>query len=122
MVRKYKRKTEKTDPDAINHALVAIRLGMSVRAAAREFRVGFMSLQRRNAIAKGQQNRVQAMTEIDSPTEPIAVGPTSSTPTAFVPTPLTRTAVVPTQSTSTLVVPTSMKSQGGQTVILNWKN
>lgn len=39
MVRKYKRKTEKRDSDVLVRALRAIALGMSVRAAAREFNV-----------------------------------------------------------------------------------
>lgn len=55
MVRKYTRKTLPQDSDALSRAMQAVEIGMSLRAAARQSNVGYMSLQRRLANAVGHE-------------------------------------------------------------------
>lgn len=71
MVRKYKRKTEKRDPELLKRAVAAMKLGMSLRAAAREFEIprSTLLLHRRNnttaETANTEEENVLRASEID---------------------------------------------------------
>lgn len=56
MGRSFKRKTEKKDPEILRRAVAAMKLGMPLRAAAREFEIPRSTLllhRRNNENAKG---------------------------------------------------------------------
>ena len=101
MVRKYKRKTEARDEGNLRRALQAIDLGMSTRAAARQFNVSQSSLNRHRL--NNERNRATTTAETVNASSAIATITTSATSTV--------TSTVTTAASSNEPVPsTSMQA------------
>lgn len=125
MVRKYKRKTPKSDSDNIRRALLAIQNGMSVRAASRDFGISTTTLRRQLRINRSvvTQNTVE---EIDVPVVEEDVNEIEESETssiiasipseaaaepALVPTPGRRQTATATATSTTTTIMTSTPAQ-----------
>lgn len=112
MVRKYNRKTLKTDSAAIVNGIRAIEIGMSIRAAARSFNVSERALRRHlNTNRSNTSMSVESM-EVENVEVPVfstSVASTSTEAVALTPT----ETVVSTSNTKLVIIP-----RGGQTVCI----